>query len=200
MAARQKGFSAIELLIVVVICGLLLAIGVPPLLRFTARERVRTAAVELEGVLRLARSTAVRSGVNVGVKFRTEPGGEVTFTLYRDGDGDGVRTADIAAGVDLQIGVERRLQNLGPRVGFGFPPGPPPRDPGDPGRRLRNLDDPIRFNSSDIASFGPLGTSTPGSLYVTDHRDFLAAVRVLGRTGRVRVLRYDAEAEEWRRN
>ena len=63
---------------------------------------------------------------------------------------------------------------------------------------MDRLDDPIRFNQSDLASFDPLGTATPGSLYLTDRRSLLAAVRVTSRTGRIRVLRYDSRARTWR--
>lgn len=62
---------------------------------------------------------------------------------------------------------------------------------------MDRLDDPIRFNQSDLASFGPLGTATPGTLYLTDRRSRLTAVRVTSRTGRVRVLRYDPGARTW---
>ncbi len=80
---------------------------------------------------------------------------------------------------------------------FGFPSGSPPRDPSDPRRFLTRLDDPIRFNRSDIASFGPLGGSTPGSLYLTDSRHHLTVVRLYGATGKVRTLNYDRAREEW---
>ena len=122
--------------------------------------------------------------------------GGVEWSLYRDGDGDGVLSQDIESGVDPRVGPARQLAHLGRQVRFGFPPGPPPRDPGDPRRRLDRLDDPIRFNRSDLASFDPLGGATPGSIYLTDGRHQLAAVRVLGVTGRVRVLVYDAGARE----
>ena len=62
---------------------------------------------------------------------------------------------------------------------------------------MDRLDDPIRFNQSDLASFDPLGTATPGSLYLTDGQSRLTAVRVTSRTGRVRVLRYDSRARAW---
>ena len=86
---------------------------------------------------------------------------------------------------------------FGRRIRFGFPEGARPSDPSSPGRRLEGLDDPIRFNRSDLASFGALGTATPGSLYLTDgHR--LVAVRVLNRTGRIRVLAWDRKTDRWR--
>ena len=90
------------------------------------------------------------------------------------------------------------MVHLGGRTGFGFPSGPAPRDPGDPTHRLDRLEDPIRFNDSDIASYGPLGTSTPGSLYVTDGRGELFVVRVLGMTGKVRMMRWDARSDAWK--
>ena len=68
----------------------------------------------------------MRHDANVAVKFRTAADGAVTFTLYRDGDGNGVLNRDIDSGVDPQVEPPRRLSNLGRGFGFGFPPGPPP--------------------------------------------------------------------------
>ena len=133
----------------------------------------------------------------MAVKFFTADPAEVSYALFADGDGDGVRNDDIDSGVDPQVAPARGLTHFGRHVGFGFPPGLAPRDPGNPSRRLDRLDDPIRFNRSDLASFSPLGGSTPGSLYVTDGVEELAVVRLFGRTGKVKVLRYDAEQESW---
>ena len=195
---NRKGFTLVELLAALAVLVSVLAIGAPPLLRISGDLRLRLAAEELVGVLRTARAYAVRHSANVAVKFRTAASGEVTFTLYRDGDGDGVLTRDIDSGVDPAIAPQQRLSQLGRGFGFGFPPGPPPRDPSSPGRPLGNLDDPIRFNQSDLASFSPLGTSTPGSLYVTDGVGRLAAVRVFDRTGKIRVITYDPQTQVWR--
>lgn len=197
MRASEQGFNLLELLVILAILAILLAIAAPPLFELSGDLRVRLAAQDLLGTLRLARAYAIRHSANVAVRFDEDDSGRVTFALYRDGDGDGVLNKDIAAGVDPELVRPRLLAHFGRGVAFGFPPGPPARDPGSPSRRLRK-DDPIRFNNSDLASFGPLGTSTPGSLYITDGRRRLAAVRVFGRTGKVRVLTYDFEKEEWR--
>ncbi|HEX5761322.1 MAG TPA: prepilin-type N-terminal cleavage/methylation domain-containing protein [Thermoanaerobaculia bacterium] len=195
MRSRQRGYTLVELLVASSLLLGLLLMAAPPLLEATAALRLEVAAAELVGTLRLARSAAVRWDTNAAVKFRPRPDGTVTFALYRDGDGDGVLNADIAAGVDPELAPPRPLAHFGPRLWFGFPAGPPPPDPGDPRGRLAG--DPVRFNRSDLASFGPLGTSTPGSLYLTDGKR-LVAVRVFGRTGKVRVLAYDAETRSWR--
>lgn len=195
----RRGFTLVEALVAMAIAGLALALLLPGLHRLASGLRVDLAAGELIGVLHEARSLAIRHSARVGVKFRSdEVTRRVSFTLYRDGDGDGVLTSDIDSGVDPQVAPARDLTHLGRQTRFGFPPGPPPRDPGDPTRRLDNLDDPIRFNLSDIASFGPLGGSTPGSLYLTDGMHHLSVVRVLGATGRIRSLRYDVVTELWR--
>jgi type II secretory pathway pseudopilin PulG len=197
MRSHEKGFQLAELIVSLTVLVLILLLGAPSLVRASSDMRLRLAAYELVGVLRLARASAVRLDANVAVKFRTAKDGTVTFTLYRDGDGDGVLNKDIDAGVDRPLGAPRRLANLGRGVGFGFPPGRAPADPSSPGHPL-NVSDPIRFNSSDLASFSALGTSTPGSLYLTDGVGRLVAVRVANRAGKVRVLTWVPERRIWR--
>lgn len=195
--SHDKGFQLAELVVSLAVLVLILLLGAPPLVQAAGDMRLRLAAYELVGVLRLARASAVRLDANVAVKFRTGKDGTVTFTLYRDGDGDGVLTKDIDAGVDRPIGPPRRLANLGRGAGFGFPPGPAAEDPGSPGHALKPVD-PIRFNQSDLASFSPLGTSTPGSLYLTDGVAKLVAVRLANRAGKVRILTWIPERRIWR--
>lgn len=175
---------------------LLLTLVVPGLLELSRGLRLELAANELVSVLRTARGLAVSRGIRVGVKFSTSEK-RVDFRVYHDGDGNGVRTKDIESGVDPPVTPLTSLRHLGAAVRFGFPSGKPARDPGDPTRRLGRLRDPVRFNRSDIASFGPFGESTPGSLYLTDG-ERLAVVRLFGRTGKAKVLFYDRRTESWR--
>ncbi len=180
------------LALIVLVAG----IGLPWVTSGATSLELDLASAEVASALRLARAAAIRLGVKVGVKFREQDKGVFTFTLYRDGDGDGVLTRDIESRVDPPVGLPRNLHHLGRRIRLGFPLGPTPRDPGNHRRRLPP--DPVRFNRSDLASFGPLGGSTPGSIYLTDGRSRLAAVRLFGRTGKVKILRYDVESETWR--
>lgn len=195
---RNDGFNLLELIVVMAITVVTAAALTPDALRLSSALRVRTAAAEVAGALRLARALAIRSGSHAAVKFRVEERGAVSFLVYRDGDGDGVLNTDIAAGVDPPEGLARKIRYLGQGVRFGFPPGPAPRDPANPRRFLDRLEDPIRFNRSDLASFNPLGGSTPGSVYLTDSRDHLTVVRLYGITGKVKSLNYDRLKEEWR--
>lgn len=195
---RSRGFQLVELVVALSIGLAIAASMTPDALRLTAGARVRLAATEIASVLHTARDVALRSGDNAAVKFFPVNGGKVTFAIYRDGDGDGVLSRDIETGVDPPVGPAHQLRHLGQHVRFGFPQGPPPRDPSDPRRFLDRLEDPIRFNRSDLASFNPLGGSTPGSLYLTDGRHHLIVVRLLGITGRIKVMKYVRPTEEWK--
>ncbi|HBL28667.1 MAG TPA: hypothetical protein DD490_17665 [Acidobacteria bacterium] len=197
MPWNENGFSFLELTFVLTLAALAAAIAVPPLLDLSGGLRLALAAQELGGTLRLARSEAARRGQNVAVKLRPGAEGNATWTLYRDGDGDGVLNRDIERGVDPAFSTPRPVQYLDSQVRVGFPPGRRVRDPGSP-RRWLPTRDPIRFNESDLASFTPLGQSTAGSVYLTDGKDRLVAVRLFNRTGKVKIIVYDFEREIWK--
>lgn len=198
MRGSQTGFSFVEMMVYLAVVASIMGLGAPSVLEWGSALRVELAAGEMAGVLNRARIYSVQRSARVAVKFRTETNGLVTHALYRDGDGDGVLNVDIRAGIDPEVRPPRRLAHLGRRIRFGFPSGRAPRDPGDPRRRLDRLHDPIRFNRSDLASFTPRGTATPGTLYVTDGRRHLSAVRVNNRSGKISVLHYNPETEIWR--
>ena len=194
------GFTLIELLIATSVLALLTTLAVPPLRRQISQHRVRLAAAEIASALWTAQSGAVRHGVAIAVRFEAHDsdvdGVAFVFALYADGDGDGVRTADLNTGTDPQIRRPARLLHVGAGVRFGFPEGLEPRGFTGTGR-LDRLSDPVRFGRSDLASFSPIGTASPGSIFVTDGYH-LFAVRVYNRTGKVRILRYVREREEWK--
>lgn len=195
--AKSPGFTFIELLVTLTLLSMLTLLAVPAIRSATGKVRLALAAQEVVSAMRTARFCAIRKSANVALKFRTGANGTTVFALYADGDGDGVLSRDITAGVDPLVGPPRRATSLGRGVRIGFPPGPLPRDPGNPRRRLA-AGDAVRFNQSDLASFSSLGGATPGSVYLTDGGRLVAAVRVLNRTGRVRVLYYDPDRQIWR--
>ena len=193
-----QGFHLVELVVTAAVAALALLVAAPPLARAATQFELRLAAGEVAGSLRQARAYAIRHAAHVGLKFRTSAEGTVYWALYRDGDGDGVRTADLEAGIDPPVAPPRAFAHFGRRVRFGFPPGQAPTDPSDPRRRLDRLDDPVRFNRSDIASFSPLDGATPGSIYLTDGARHLVCVRVDSRSGRPRILTWLPDERQWR--
>ncbi len=199
--ARGKGgFTLLELLIATTVLALLTTLAVPPLRQQIAQHRVRLGAAEVASTLWTARSRAVVYGVAVAVHFDVgeseTDSASTSFSLYADGDGDGVRTADLNAGTDPRIGRPARLLHVGRGVRFGIPEGLKPRQFAGSGW-LDRLDDPLRFGRSDIVSFSPAGTASPGTAFVTDGYH-LFAVRVYNRTGKIGILRYVRDREQWK--
>ena len=108
-------------------------------------------------------------------------GDTYTLAVYSDGNRNGVRTRDIAGGIDPVIDAPVRFSALFPSVSLF-------------------LSDPAQApvpGAGALMSFSPVGTASSRTLYVRgrDHSQY--AVRVLGATGRTRLLRYVGATRQW---
>ena len=187
-----------ELLAALAVAGLVLGAATPvvgELLHSAHSGSVaRALAADLSGLRWKATSRARFHGLF----FEQDPDGAWSWVEVADGNGNGLRTAEIRSGVDPRLGEPRRLENEPGAVTLGFPgAGPFPAIP-PAGGTIAGLDDPVKFGPADIISFGPRGTASSGTLYLTDHRSELLGVRVYGPTARVRVWRWHRDAGEWR--
>ncbi|HJX29388.1 MAG TPA: GspH/FimT family pseudopilin, partial [Thermoanaerobaculia bacterium] len=81
MRWNAHGFTVLEMIAVLAVIALVASLGVPPVLDFGGDVRLRLAAQEVAGTLRLARSEAIRRGVNVAVKFPPAADGRTTYRL-----------------------------------------------------------------------------------------------------------------------
>ncbi|MFN2385664.1 MAG: GspH/FimT family protein [Thermoanaerobaculia bacterium] len=190
------GISPVELLLALAVAATVLAVIVPGVHHLRSSVAIRSAAGQVRAAFYRARMVAIKRGVLVGVKFRRN-GGRQEWALYADGNGNGVRNAEITSGVDRPLGVfypwDRNDVLPGILTGARVP------DPGSPGSYLDRPDDPIRFNNSDICSFSPVGESTPGSVYLWDGHDRMAVVRVFGRSAKIRTLYHRRGEPGWRK-
>ena len=146
------------------------------------RARTASAARYLASRIAVARSQAVMRSAHVALRFEDRRSG-VAFRMYVDGNHNGVRTADITTGIDPPLEPAVRLGDLYPGVAIAIA--------GEAGA------DPVRLGPSNLLSFTPLGTSTPGSIFVRGRDGSQFAVRVLGATGRTRVERYVPHSRTW---
>ena len=190
---KRNGYSLVEIFVTltILLSGTLLAIPLAD--GIFAGSRIRSAGHEAMVAFVLARQDAVRSGKQTAVRFETSPGG-YRMTLYRDGNGNGVRNSEITNGIDRSVRSifwERGDVRIGILHNVRVP------DPADPSRALSNANDPVRFNESNLCSFSSLGECTPGSIYLTDGKRRMAVVRVYNRTGKIRVLYFTAGDRRW---
>jgi hypothetical protein len=180
----------------VVVCLAVVALGAALVVADTSAARkallIDGAATQLALALRSARTDAVRQGRSVAVQFTGEAQA-VRYRVVADGNGNGVRRSEIDAGTDPIVTPARRLADDFPEVRAGVASQCPGIEGGEP----ISVDGPgIRFGDSALAVFSPSGTATSGTAYLTDgHRTY--AVRVLGTTGRTRVLRFDPVRGDW---
>lgn len=193
VVTHVAGMSLIEVLVGCGLLSVLLGMTLPIALTTRADWSVRAAARYIASQAMLARAEAVRRGTAVGLRFELTAEG-YRFGSFVDGDGDGIRTTDIAEGVDVELRPAERLTDHFPSVGFALDPGLPPVDSRRPGGVAF---DPIRLGPSDILTYTPFGTATSGSVYLRGRTGQQYAVRILGTSGRLRVLRFDAEAGVW---
>jgi hypothetical protein len=108
-----------------------------------------------------------------------------------DGNANGIRTTEIQAGVDVAMDSARELAADFHGVRFGLAVGLPDVD------GVRNASpDGVRIGTARILTMNPDGTATSGTLYLMCGRSQYA-VRVLGATGRTRVLKYERGSASW---
>jgi type II secretory pathway pseudopilin PulG len=186
------GYSLIELVFVMGLAATLSAIAVPQSLSALDDTRAAGAARYIAARLQRARTEAIARSTTVGVKF-TLAGSHYSYAMYADGNGNGIRTADIATGVDGQLLAAERLVDQFTSVDFGTLPGLPAVDAGGapPGS------DPVHLGASNIASFTPQATATAGSIYIRGARAQYV-VRIYNDTARTRILKFDAVTNRWR--
>ena len=171
-----------EIIFVLSLVAVLAAIALPESLSAIDRIRAGTAARHLAARMAKARAQAVMRSATVALRFQDDSAG-ITFGMFVDGNGNGVRRADIAAGVDLPLEAPVSLSDLFPGTAIAVS--------GSAGT------DPVRLGATHLLSFTPLGTATAGSVYVRGRDGSQFAVRILGTTGRTRVQRYLESTRTW---
>jgi prepilin-type N-terminal cleavage/methylation domain-containing protein len=191
LPAHAHGFTLLELLLAVAVAAVLASISIPLTSDTIDEVRTKMAARYLEGRIMDARMHAVRRSTALALRF--EPvDDDYQFAEYVDGNGNGIRTIDITAGLDVQLAPRQRLRDSFPGVVFGLRAGVPDVD----GVRSSAPGDGVRIGTSRILTVGPDGTATSGTLYLRGRRGQYA-VRILGATGRTRVLQYEPGTGQW---
>jgi hypothetical protein len=186
----QTGFTVTELLFAAALAATMTSIAVPLLDHAADDLRTAMAARYVAGRIHASRLDALKRSSAVALRFLPgEP--DYTYRPFVDGNGNGIRTADIVAGIDKPSGGAEQLGDKFGGVRFGLQAGLPDAD----GVLSVNTDG-VRIGTARILTLSPDGTATPGTLYLHGRRAQYA-VRVMGLTARTRVLKYERGASKW---
>jgi type II secretory pathway pseudopilin PulG len=188
----KTGYSLIELLFVLSTAATVGAIAVPAFLPAIDEYRTAGAVRYISTRIQRTRMEAASRSTNAAMQF-VQAGTGYSFGIYIDGNDDGVRTADITNGIDRRLGAIEQLPDNYAGVDFGLLPDLPPVDPGGPPPGT----DPIKLGSSTLLSYSSIGSSSAGSVYIRG-RKVQYVIRILGDTGRTRVLKFDPHARSWK--
>jgi hypothetical protein len=108
-----------------------------------------------------------------------------------DGNRNGIRKADLASGKDLCPEGPFDIVDLFPGIVIAVDPtlgGPEGSTPSA---------NPVRFGTSQIASFSADGGATAGTIYLRSGLGAQYAVRVSSAGGRTRILRFETGTRRW---
>jgi prepilin-type N-terminal cleavage/methylation domain-containing protein len=192
-----RALTLVECLVALGLVAVLASLIVPAGAEIIDQARASAGARELAAVIQSLRWRAVAENRSHGLWFVRDERGWA-WRVVRDGNGNGLRTAEARDGTDVTISGPHRLELRVEGLYLGFPPVEQiPRIPPRAGS-LPDLSDPIKFGRSDLVSFSPLGTASSGTLYVTDRRHALRAIVLFGPSVRVRVWRYDTREARWK--
>jgi Type II transport protein GspH len=192
-APAARGAALIDVVFTAGLVAVLSGIAIPLWHAARQHHEARAGIRYVAARLQHARVEAIRRNVTVALRIDRNTLDRVG--LYADGDGDGVLQTDIDRGIDLPIAPEERwsdhLGTFALRINQNV-------EEADTGAALAAGSNPLRLGNTALVSFSPLGSTSSGTLYFAAPIGPQLAVRLLGATGRLRVLRFDAAGRQWR--
>ncbi len=186
----QHGTSLIETLFALSLGITATTIAIPAIDHVLDDVRTAAAARYVAGRIGSVRLDAVKRSDAVALRFEPVQT-DYRFVVVGDGNGNGVRTADIESGIDTELAPTERLTDRFPGVRFELGADLPDAD----GRSGTGTDG-VRVGSARILTMSPDGTASSGTLYIRGRRGQYA-VRVLGATGRTRMLQWESGTRSW---
>ncbi len=194
----NRGLTLFEVCLALCLLGLASVMVLPSCSVLIDGARLSAASSQVTLLFRQLRYQAIAGANCFGMLFGSGADGEtLIYLVAEDGNGNGIRRAEVESGIDPVVAgpVSLPAEHGGVRFGI-LDSGPVPVLPPGSGA-IQNPADPIRFGSSDLASFTPNGTSSSGTVYLISPRGRMRAVSLYGVTGRIRVWDYLPARGTW---
>lgn len=182
--------SLLEVLVALALLLIMVGYVAPSFAEWRAQQQLRGALTALQLSVVKARTAALSSGRAHGLAFSLRNGNLFWDTVV-DGDGDGIRRADLATGADLPLEPERSLSAWFPGIRPGRPTGVPPLAGGSAGNGG------LALGRSRILASAPDGSTSSGTVYLCTDSDYGAALRLYGPTGRDSVWWWNFRRQTW---
>jgi prepilin-type N-terminal cleavage/methylation domain-containing protein len=128
---EQRGFSLVDMLVVVAIVGIVSGIAIPPMMTAADRMRLGQAAREVERELQTAKSRAVGKGRPIRIRFNCPVAGQY-------------RIVELIGSAAVPVAADTAADRCSPTV-YPYPAGD-----ANPSTRP-NLDGPVRFLDATVA-------------------------------------------------
>jgi prepilin-type N-terminal cleavage/methylation domain-containing protein len=185
---HMRGFSLVELLVVMALLSLFAVMATANLSATQRRLDFDEFAREIVDAMEMCRWKALNERRYTGILVE-HPGTAFQFSFYRDGNKNGIRTAEIQSGLDPAflhpIYLNRALGDMEAAALDSPVPEIPPK------KGLLDPNDPVKFGQSSIISFSPDGQSSSGTIYLACHsQQRMYAIVLYGPTARLTLWKF----------
>ena len=185
----QKGASLLEVLIVLALIGIFVLAASADLSGAVRRKDFELFAREITVLMERCRWKAMNERRYAGIVFGYR-NGIYQASMHADSNGNGIRTAEVNTGIDPLVERPVELSRSADDIRAGILNATIPQVPPRLGF-IPQPDDPIKFGSSNIASFSPMGDSSSGTLYLEcASQKQMYAIVIYGATARMNVWRF----------
>lgn len=179
----HKGFTLVEIMIVVAIIGILAAVSTPGFLNWLPNHRLNSAAMDVYSTLQKARLYAIKSSTTVRVAFFA-PAGGVPGSYIMDIDEAppyGAGAPSLTAADEVQTSMLK----YGSGVDLGFTPGLSNWN-GTPIASVASFTGGVNF-----CTFSPRGTASNGTVYLVNQQQHIVYAITTVISGAIKIRKYN---------
>lgn len=191
-SSNEKGFTLIELMVVLVIVGILTSLLIPNISGFVAQQEINEAAQNVAGALRSAKEIAITKNVRTVVEISDNdtPTTRI-YVIYRQlMPGEPVPVGATTIVSNSTTCYQIATGNISPK--------------GNIGMNTKSLLSGVAVSHYVVISFTARGSADAGTIYLMPDKEFaqnkkekMRAITVSAATGRARIYSWNNATTQW---